>query len=289
MCLNSINLSTESVDKMNASERRKAIWLIAIFSVLVNGVAWIGLLLGGSPTSPGPGFILWGTAPLLVSVLMRTVTRDWSDLGIKPAIGKNVRWYIVSLLALPVLMVLALLVGILLSVSSVSEFSIGRFLQTALTAVPIFFVFAVFEEVGWRGYLAPKLASLGVNSYAAAALVAVVWASWHLPYFRELTWVYSSEDLITFIPRFYLVCFVFSILYGEIRSITATFWPAVLMHCVGNSFGHPLSAEYVTLAAGREYLGNIGNGLFVIAFVGLLGVVINRWRLKQSAQSKSST
>jgi membrane protease YdiL (CAAX protease family) len=244
--------------------------------------------LGGSPSEFGLGFILWGTAPLLVAVLMRAVTRDWSDLGIKPAIGKNVRWYLISFLAIPVCMVLALLIGTLISVSSVSEFSIGQFLQTVLIALPIFLIFAIFEEMGWRGYLAPKLASLGINSYVAAALVAVVWASWHLPYIRELTWVYSSEALQTFLPRFYLTCFAFAILYGEIRGITATFWPAVLMHGVGNSFGHPLVAEYVTTPAGKEYLGSISNGLFVIALVGLLGVAINRWRLKKSPSARSA-
>ncbi len=273
---------------MNDFDRKKTIWLIVIFSVLVTGVAWIAPLLGGSPSSPGLGFILWGTAPLLVSVLIRAVTHDWSDLGIKPAIGQNVRWYLISFLALPGVMVLALLVGVLSSVSSVSEFSLEQFLQTTLTALPMFFIFALFEEVGWRGYLAPKLASLGINIYVAAALVAVVWAAWHLPYIRELTWVYSSENLATFIPRFYLVCFALSIVFGEIRSITATFWPAVLMHAVGNSFGHPLSAEYVTIAAGNEYLGSLGNGLFMIAFVVLLGVATNRWRLRKSTLSESS-
>jgi membrane protease YdiL (CAAX protease family) len=273
---------------MNDFERKKTIWLIVTFIVLVTVVAWVSLLLGGSPSSPGLGFILWGTAPLLVSLTMRFATRDWSDFGVKPAIRKNAKWYLVSVLAFPVIMALTLLLGVLISVSSVSEFSIGKYLQTALTALPIFFIFAIFEEVGWRGYLSPKLASLGINSYIAAALVAVVWASWHLPYFRELSWVYSSEDLITFIPRFYLTCFAVSIVYGEIRNITGTFWLAILIHAVGNSFGHPLSAEYVTVAAGKEYLGSISNGLFVIVFFILLGVAINRWRLKEFTLSKPS-
>lgn len=262
------------------SERNKITWRIVIFSVLVNVVAWIGPLLGGSPSSPGLGFILWGTAPLLVSLIMRFLTRDWSDRGIKPAIGKNFRWYIISFLALPVLMVTTLLIGILLSVSSVSEFALGKFLQTVLTALPIFFIFAIFEEVGWRGYLVPKLDSLGMNRLVASAIVAVVWATWHMPYIRELTWVYSSEDLLVFIPRFYLLCFAFSILYGEIRSLTATFWPAVLMHAIGNAFGHPLAAEYVKNMAGMEYLGSISNGLILIALVGFLGALINRLRLR---------
>jgi len=267
------------------SKRRQTIVLVVVFSVLVNAVAWIAPLLGGSPASPGPGFILWGTAPMLVSLLLRAVTRDWSDLGIRPAIRKNVVWYIVSFFALPIIMVMTLFLGISVSATSISNFSLGQYLQTSLIALPIFFIFAIFEEVGWRGYLAPKLASLGINSYIAAVLVGIVWASWHLPYIRVLTWVYSSEDLASFIPRYYLVCFALSLPLGEIRNITGTFWPAVLMHTSANSFGHTLSAEYVTVAAGMDYLGSISTGLFFIALVLLLGVTINRWRLRQSTPS----
>lgn len=272
---------------MNKSERKGTVWCATFFSLFVTVGAFIAPMLGGSPSSPGLGFILWGTAPLLASVLIRVVTRDWSDLGIQPAIGKNLRWYAISFLVLPAFMILTLRIGALLSISSVSRFSLNEYLRTALTALPIFFVFAIFEEVGWRGYLTPKLVSLGINHYIVSAWVAVVWATWHLPYFRELTWVYTSEDPTTFIPRFYLACFALSILYGEIRNITGTFWPAVLMHAAGNAFGHPLSAGYVTFAAGAEYLGSVGNGLFMIAFIGTLGVALNRWRMPKTYSSKS--
>lgn len=272
---------------MSNSKRQKTIWLIAVFSVLVNVVVWVAPSLGGSPASPGLGFILWGTAPLLVSLLMHAVTRDWSDLGLKPRIGKNAGWYIFSLLAIPVLMVLTLLGGVIFSISSISEFSPGKFLQTFLTALPIFIIFAIFEEVEWRGYLALKLDSLKINPSVSYAIVAIVWASWHLPYIRELTWVYTSEDLSAFIPRYYLVCFALFILYGETRGITATFWPAVLMHGVTNAFGHPLVADYITFAPGTEYLGSISTGFIFIVFVGLLGVATNRWRMQKPGLSAS--
>ena len=187
---------------MNDSDRKKTIRYIVIFSVLVNLVAWTGSLLGGDPTSPGLGFLIWGTAPILVSLLMRAVTRDWSDLGARPGIRKNVRWYIVSLLAYPVAIGLALFIGSLISASSVTQFSIGSYIQAVLPALVIFFFFALFEEVGWRGYLAPKMYSLGINVYVAHALVAVVWASWHLPYIRELS-TYTTEGLATYIPVSY--------------------------------------------------------------------------------------
>jgi membrane protease YdiL (CAAX protease family) len=272
---------------MNGSESKKTIRYIVIFTVLVNVVAWIGSSLGGDPTSPGLGFLIWGIAPILVSLLMRAVTKDWSDLGARPGIRKNVRWYLVSLLAYPIAIALALFIGSLISASSVSEFSMGSYVQAVLPAMVIFFFFALFEEVGWRGYLAPKMYSLGINVYVAHALVAVVWASWHLPFIRELS-TYTTEGLATYIPRFFLGAFAFSIVYGEIRMITKTFWPAVLMHWVGNTIANPLVAGFVLFSAGKEYLGSVGvDGLFMIAFFGLLGVAINRWRSRNTTAIKS--
>lgn len=268
---------------MNTSNQKNPMGRAVIFSFLVLALAFIGPLLGGSPSLPGPGFIIWGTAPMLVAVLLRLVTRDWSDAGLWPAIRKNGLWYIIAVLAYPIIMALTLLIGVTSSISSVSEFSIVSYLQTASTALPIFFFFALFEEFGWRGYLVPKLAATGINEYLIHAIVAVVWATWHIPFIRELTWLYTSEDLLIFIPRLYLGAFAFSIFYNEIRIITGTFWPAVLMHAISNSFGHPLAAEYVTFAPGKAYLGSIGfDGFFMMAFFIILGIALNRWRTRKT-------
>ncbi len=270
---------------MKTSERNRTIWCIVIFSSLVLLLAFIGPLLGGTPSSPGLGVILWGIAPALVALLMRLVTRDWSDAGLKPAIRKNAVWYALSLLAIPGIMVLTLLVGTVFSLSSVSGFSLVDYLGKVLPGIAVFFIFAVFEEFGWRGYLAPKLASIGINSYLGYTITALVWATWHMPYIRELTWVYSSEDLTTFIPRYYLLIFAYSILWNESRLITGSVWPAVLMHCLINSIQHPMDADYLTIAPGMEYLVSF-NGLFIIAVTGLAGIILNQWRMRQSAGNK---
>ena len=272
---------------MKNSERKKTIWSIVIFSFLVMVLAFVSPLLGGSPSSPGPGFILWGIAPLLVAVLMRIVTRDWSDAGLKPAIRKNGRWYILVIFACPVMVAVTLLFGGMISASSISAFSAAPYLKFVLPGIAVFFVFAIFEEFGWRGYLVPKLASLGINVYLGYAITAVVWASWHLPIIRELSWVYSSEDLITFIPRFYLYTFAYSILWNEIRIITGSVWPAVLIHCLTNAIQHPLAADFLKIVPGMEYLVSF-NGLFMIAFAGLLGVAIHRWRVRKASPDSLS-
>lgn len=265
---------------MNDS-KKKTIGCIAAFILLVTAVAFASPLLGGSPSSFGPGFILWGIAPLLVAILLRIVTRDWSDAGFKPAIRKNVRWYIISILACPVIMALTLLFGAMVSASSVIGFSMASYIKMVLPGMAVFFIFAIFEEFGWRGYLSPKLSSLGINDYLACAIVAVVWATWHLPFIRELTWTYAGpESLLTFIPRFYLGCFAMAIFYNELRIMTGSVWPAVLLHCLTNSIQHPLAADFLKIVPGTEYLVSF-NGLFMIAATGLLGVALNLWRKRK--------
>ncbi len=274
---------------MKDSERKKTIWHIVIFSILVTAVAFIAPLLGGSLSKPGPGVILWGMAPMLVALLMRTVTHDWSDTGFKPAIRKNARWYIFIILASSVMMVLLLLVGTVTSFSSVSSFSMVPYLKMVLLGMAVFFITATFEEVGWRGYMVPKLASIGINTYLAYAIGAFVWATWHMPYISELTWVSSvQEDVLSSIPRLYLMFFAYSILYNEVRLITGSVWSAVLFHSFVNAIQHPLAAEYLKIVPGQEYLVSF-SGLFMIAFAGLLGIALNRWRMRNAGLPKSST
>jgi hypothetical protein len=66
------------------------------------------------------------------------------------------------------------------------------------------------------------------------------------------------------IPRFYPACIALSIVYGEIRALTGTFWPAVLVHAAGNAIGHPLAADYLSIRAGAEYLGSMSASVLAI-------------------------
>ncbi|HAE58074.1 MAG TPA: hypothetical protein DCG54_00825 [Anaerolineae bacterium] len=226
---------------------------------------------------------------MLVALLMRTVTHDWSDTGFKPAIRKNTWWYIFIILVSCVMMGLLLLVGKVTSLSSVSGFSMSPYLKMVLLGMVVFFITTTFEEIGWRGYMVPKLASIGINTYLAYAIVAVIWATWHMSYINELTWVSSvQEDVPSSIPRLYLMFFAYSILYNEIRLITGSVWSVVLFHSFVNAIQHPLAAEYLKIVPGQEYLVSF-SGLFMIAFAGILGIALNRCRMRNAGLSKSFT
>ena len=265
---------------------KQAIRNIIIFTILVNGIAWLGPLLGGNPTRIGPGFLVWATAPLVSALVMKFLLRDEVSLGFKPRIRGNVRWYILSVLAFPVGIAVVLALGLLLGASTIRSFTFPAFVTVMTPLAVTFFIFAFFEEVGWRGYLSPKVYGLN-QSLLGHVLVGLIWASWHLPYLRDL-WAHTSEGLVTLLPRILLGTIVFAVVYGEIRIRTGSVWPAVLMHWIGNTIANTLltgfaGAGFVALVPGMEWFGSFGvEGVLVIAIFGLLGSVLYLKRQRQS-------
>lgn len=268
---------------LNLAERKKSILFILLFCILVTVLAFISPLLGGSPLKPGPGFILWGIAPLFTAILLRIIGKDWSDAGFKPAFKRNKFWYIFIIIIPFILMILTLLAGKIFSILFVTNFKMIPYLKMVLPGIGVFFIFAILEEFGWRGYLAPKLTSIGINDFYGYAIIAIIWTTWHLPFIQELTWSYNSgsELLLTFIPRYYLYMFALSIFYGEIRKITGSVWPAVLMHAFTNAIQHPMDLKYISILPGKEFIASF-SGLIMIILTAITGMGLYFWRKKQN-------
>jgi len=252
----------------------------------VNGLAWLGPVLGGDPTVPGPGFLVWAVAPILSALVVRFLLRDRVSLGFRPAFKGNGRWYALSILAFPVAISAVGALGLLLRVSTLSNLTLSAFVTRMIPLAATYLIFAFLEEVGWRGYLAPRVYGLN-DGLLGHVLVGVIWASWHFPYVREL-WAHTSEGLGTLLPRFLLGTIVFATVYGEIRMRTGSVWPAVLMHWIGNTLANTLLIGYagdgfVALVPGKEWLGSFGvEGVLTIALFGLLGSVLYLKRRSQN-------
>ena len=229
----------------------------------------------------------------VTALVMVFLLRDKVSLGFRPRFRGNGRWYALSILAYPVTIAVVLGLGLMLGASSISNFAVSTFATAMLPLAVIYFIFAIFEEVGWRGYLAPRVYGLN-DSLLGHALVGVIWASWHFPYLRDL-WAHTSEGLVTLLPRFILGAILFSVVYGEIRIRTGSVWPAMLMHWIGNTVANTLLAGFagegfVALVTGKEWLGSFGvEGVLMIVLFGLLGGVLYLRRRGQKETQPAMT
>lgn len=271
---------------MNA--KQESIRNVLLFAVLVNGLAWLGPVLGGSPTEPGLGLLVWGTAPLVATLIMKLLLRDKTSLGLRPNVAGegSRRSYLLSLLLYPAAIITVTLAGYLLGALTVEPMPTAELVAALLPLVVTYFIFGFFEEIGWRGYLTPAVYRVQ-KGLLGHVIVGLIWASWHLPYMHEL-WAHTNAELTTLLPRFILGTMISTVVYGEIRMRSGSVWPAVLMHWIGNTLANGLLTTIVVLVPGREWLGSFGvEGALMMIIFAVVGERLYHARREHKGSSSS--
>ncbi|WP_141718161.1 type II CAAX endopeptidase family protein [Nocardia altamirensis] len=102
-----------------------------------------------------------------------------------------------------------------------------------LVGTAIGLVFALGEELGWRGYLLTRLIDAEVPRPILVG--GLIWAAWHLPLIiggSYLTGNGGSMPLIALL--FTIQVTVVSFLFARLRLNTGSLWPAVILHASWN-------------------------------------------------------
>ncbi len=281
---------------MNTQNQSNSITIrnLAIFTIVVLAIGWIGRgldVMMGSPSTEGLGILLWLITPLVASLLLRAFAGDgWKDFGIKPNFKGNLVWYLVALLVYPVLTALVLVAGRgvgLIAFPGLSLTTLALILQTFALGAPQSFIKNIFEEAAWRGYLAPKVYSLGLNDYIGHLIVGFVWGAWHITYYlyyldRAVLQEFTTLNLATFIPVSIVTMIAWAMVYGEIRLLTNSIWPVVLMHTVEDAFLNQLFTDHhIQIVPGTDWLVSPVNGLISILLFITLGVGLRRLRKRK--------
>lgn len=235
---------------MNSPQKRTIRNLI-IFVICIIAIPWLGvgmdLARGADPHDQNNslGWLLFIITPLAASLLLRAFAGDgWKDFGLNPAFKNNGKWYLFALLFHPISILLILLLGASFGVTAVPEISAAKLALIGQAILGMFipsFIKNIFEEFAWRGYLAPKMQSIVKNPLAGHVLVGIIWLTWHLPYYLVLLAPAVLQNATTL--SFGLFMFMgllgiipTAIIYGELRALTNSVWPAVLIHITANVF-----------------------------------------------------
>ncbi len=267
---------------------------LVIFTTIVLAIGWIGRgldLLMGNPSSEGLGILLWISMPLVTSLLLRAFAGDgWKDFGIKPNFKGNVSWYMVALLVYPVTTACILIIGRgfgLITFPNPSPGALGLFfLAFALALLPKI-IKNFFEEAAWRGYLAPKVYSLGLNDYVGHLTVGFVWGAWHIPYYlfyldRAVLQDFTTLNMATYIPLAIIVAISWAFVYGELRLLTNSIWPAVLMHAVEDALLFTLVIDrHIQILPGTDWLISPMNGLISAVLFLAIGIALRQLRIRK--------
>jgi len=258
----------------------------AIFSVLALvmsvGAALLIRILELPPS--GGMWALWSFTPTVATlVMLLVVTRDgyskegWKSLGLH-RLGLNVWWIAFGATLLITVAASAIVWATPLASFVVPEGGIinpiiGFLLMVALFAL----TFVLGEEIGMRGYLQPRLMSLGRTR--ALLLVGLVWGTWHMPLIF-LTPIFPPGNLLVFFPLFYGTVVAASFFYGYLRIYTGSVWPASIGHSVHNVAWGTLGAFTVTSSPELVHLYLAGDFGILILVGTVIGAVWVRYILR---------
>jgi membrane protease YdiL (CAAX protease family) len=124
---------------------------------------------------------------------------------------------------------------------------------------------ALGEEIGWRGFLLPRL--VGRFGFAGGCLISgCIWAAWHYPGLLFADYNAGTQ------PAFALTCFTLmviadSYILGWLRLKSGSLWPAAILHASHNLFIQAIfdrmtapvgRALYVTTEFGAGLVFSIG-------------------------------
>jgi membrane protease YdiL (CAAX protease family) len=222
---------------------------------------------------------MW-TPGIAALLMLLVVTRDgfssegWKSLGLH-RLGLSVWWiafgaaFLIGVIATAIVWATPLASFVVPdnAVGEISEFLIGGLILGTL-------VISMGEELGWRGYLLPRLLPLGKTR--ALVLVGLIQAAWHMPLIFFTTEVYAPEaNKLIVLPLFVATIIGESFFLGPLRLYTGSVWPASIGHSVHNGLVTTLAAFTATSSPLVVFAYLAGDaGILIVVGLAVVGVLL---------------
>lgn len=266
---------------------------VIVFVAIVIMSGWIGVLVDSflteQPEGDSLGMGIWLVLPMLTALILALLSKiGWRELGIKPNLTGNFKWYIISVLIFPVVTGITLIIGRATNWIDLSELNLKAFIGVFFSTILVGFIKNIFEESVWRGFLTSQLVKLNLTDWKIYLIVGVVWGVWHIPYYMvflpeaDLQMVLPASRFI-FIVVAIITMSCWSIMYIELYRITKSIWPCVLLHTVEDSLINPLVISgFISISPGKEILVSPISGVITsLLYLGVgLAIRANRLRMK---------
>jgi membrane protease YdiL (CAAX protease family) len=226
-------------------------------------------------------FIHMYTPTLAVLIMMLVVTRDgysragWATLGLHRL---GLRFWALALLG--PLVVMSAIYGFVWSIgvgqfALPDGFTLDKLALYLSTGLGIAVALGLGEEIGFRGYLLPRLMHMGTTR--ALLLSGLLHALWHFPLLL-LTPIYPIVGSWLIVGPIFLVTLTTAgVFYGYLQLRSKSVWPAPLAHSVINtSFEWFAMFTITTSPLALEYLAGETGVLTLLATVLTAGFILYR-------------
>lgn len=214
-------------------------WLAALVGLTAVAVIWL-TVTGIDPTDTfSPAILLAAYAPLLAALAISALRGGTSVVGalLRQVLTWRVGlgWYALVLLAPAVLVMVANAGYVLLDEGAGSTWLTVPSAAALGAVVGPVIAGSVGEEIGWRGFVQPRL-QLTCSALTASLVIGVLWATWHQwPLLAPGVTVEPLDVLAS-----YLRLISTAVLYGWLYNMTRSLLLVMIAHA-----GHNLAVTLI--------------------------------------------
>ncbi|MEP7173508.1 MAG: CPBP family intramembrane glutamic endopeptidase [Aestuariivirga sp.] len=162
-------------------------------------------------------------------------------------------------------LVILSLAGLAVFVAPQITGSVGFATFKILSGLLIGTLFALGEEIGWRGYMLPRLLGRGV--VPAMLLVGFLHGVWHLPLMLTTDYYHNTGNPLIIVPLFLVTLSLAGVFFGFLRLWTGSVWAVAIAHAAANMAWEIMTEMTQTKSA--VVLEYVGGESGVIMIVGL--------------------
>jgi membrane protease YdiL (CAAX protease family) len=146
---------------------------------------------------------------------------------------------------------------------------VGILVAPFINAIP-----ALGEEIGWRGFLLPRLCRFG--QWPATILTGVIWGLWHAPAIL-LGFNYPGVAPLVALAFMVIFCVLLSVLFGWLRLASGSIWPSAIAHGCVNA----VAGLGMLVAAAGHPVDNVSTGLlgwtgWIVLVLVIAGLVVTK-------------
>lgn len=144
-------------------------------------------------------------------------------------------------------------------------------------------IWAIGEEIGWRGFLQPKLTELfGLRQ--GIFLTGLIWAVWHY-LFIFIAGYYEEGNLLINTGLFTVTLLLMSFVLGWIRVASQSVWPCVLFHSASNAAWQMCSYQFKSINPNYIYVSGEAGLLNIVFWVFCILIIWNKFSHNRFARN----
>lgn len=233
--------------------------------------------------------------PAIANILTRVITKEgFHHMYLRVNWKGHGKYYLVAFL-FPVLInmvtgtIATLIYGGFYSNEIFSEMSLTAYIAyiffgIAMGATGLFFL-ALGEELGWRGYLVPKLQEV-MGMPGALILGGIIWGVWHAPSIWLYGLDFGTEHPVLGVAAMCVSCIGMGNILTFITMKTDSIYPAAIGHGIVDIVASLIPALFITTQTATEHAFEIGLIDTLVVFVlGMIPFIL----LVRSAGKKDSS